>query len=436
MSGEARNAVLRTLRHLEPPHKGDKFSRIPTYAQNIPKFVQPKDRIKYWNIVPGDHVKLRTGRKLLLGDTIVKAEGIVDKIDRTKNWVWLRDVDEKVQLAPSAIKHTRPRLIDPLDVKKGYTPNYMATPRPVHYSNLMLKVPGRDEYAMRLSNSEPTYDRSRNMFVWERYATIPVSPERAAELGRATEKVLVPWPKSTNTVRRVMSSEMMDRKGIEKETWAPWRPEDPVLLVPPKGSTSALSLQRAAILTEKRRELDAEKERLRPKALRPPGAQGVYPGFDIKVRNKPPPIAQPPTPAETIRERQQLAADWAHSEPLQQHRQEGGLAFLYKDYLDLAPRHGPASGGNWSDLPPLAPKGGLDAPREPTSGKLQQPVGKLDVDRMPIELMMTNELANYHGLKWRMRRYQQIQANKRIVEAQTKLDAADLLKELDVLKIK
>lgn len=434
MTEAVKGVVMRNLRHMEPPNKGDKFyPRAPTYARHTAKFVQPKHRIAFWNIVPGDHVRLRSGRVREIGDEKVRPEGVVDKIDRSKNWVWLRDVDDKNKLAPKAIKHSIPRLIDPLDPKKGYTPNVMSISRPVHYSNLMLKIPGRDEYAMRLTHSTPKYDRARGMFVWKRYATVRLPLDKARQEGRTTEKVQIPWPKST-PFRKVIDAEMTDRRGVENETWAPWRPEDPVLLAPPKGITSELSEQRAAVLAEQRRLLDERKESERVKPVRPKNAMGIYPGFDIKIRGKPPPIAQPPTAAETIRERQDLAAEWANSKPLLEHRKEGGLAFLYKDYLDIAPRHGPASGGNWSDLPASVEKGGLDAPRDKHTGRLTQGLSRLDVDRMPIELMMTNELANYHGLKWRMRRWQQMQIDKKALAVEQEKEHVELLKELKVLR--
>lgn len=430
-----KHGVLTSLRHLEPGRKGDKFwPRVPSYAASKVKYVQPKDRIPYFNIVPGDHVKLRSGRVQQIGDEKVRAEGIVDRIDRSKNWVWLRDVDEDNKLAPKATKHVIPMFVDPLDPSKGYSGNVQEVSRPVHYSNLMLKIPGRDEYAMRLTNSPPTYNAARGMFVWKRFATIRLPAEKARELGQLTEKVQVPWPKST-AFRKVLSPEMIDKRGVEKESWAPWRPEDPVLLASPKATTSSLSERRAALLSKQREDRDALKESLRPKAVRPSSAMGIYPGFDIKVRGKPPPIAQPPTAAETLNEQQERAAQWAQSEPVQQHRKEGGLAFLYRDYLDLAPRHGPASGGDWSDLPTSVEKGGLDAPRDQHTGRLTQSLSRTDVDRMPIELMMTNDLANYHGLKWRMRRWQQMQADKKVVAAEQEKKRAELLKELKVLKL-
>lgn len=88
---------MRSLQHMQPPTKGSKFAiKAPTHAAHRPKFVQPKDRIPFWNIVPGDHVKLRHGRvgqNEGLDQEKVRGEGVVLSIDREKNWIWLRDVD-------------------------------------------------------------------------------------------------------------------------------------------------------------------------------------------------------------------------------------------------------------------------------------------------------------------------------------------------------
>jgi hypothetical protein len=54
---------------------------------------------------------------------------------------------------------------------------------------------------------------------------------------------------------------------------------------------------------------------------------------------------------------------------------------------------------------------------------------------MPIELLMTNDLTNEQGLKYRMRRWQQMQQQKREQAARDLKAQKELLKELDVLKL-
>ncbi|SPO31722.1 uncharacterized protein UTRI_06572_B [Ustilago trichophora] len=438
MSGAGTTAgVLRSLRHLNPPTKGSKFAiKAPSHAAHRPKFVQPKDRIPFWNIVPGDHVKLRCGRvgqkEGLDSKDKIRGEGIVVSIDREKNWLWLRDVDDNNKLAPKAIRHIVPRLVDPLQPEKGYGPNTTDIPRPIHYSNVMLKIPGSDQFAVRLSRSAAKYDKRKGMYIWKRYATVKASDEKLLETGKAFEKVEVPWPTLPGK-RRFLDSTMSDRNVVEAESWAPWRPEDPVLLPERKRVTSPQSERRAELLTLQRIKLDAAKAtQAGPSA--PAYALGTYAGFK-QSRVKPPPIAQPPTPAETIRLRTDAASEWASGDAIEAHRQEGGLSFLWRDYLDVAPRQGPASGGDWSELPASTPKGGLDARRSPRDGRLTDGVSRNDVDRMPIELLMAKDLTNERGLKWRMRRWKEKQVEKQQDAIEEHRARSELLKELDALKI-
>lgn len=433
------SSVMRSLRHLNPPTKGSKFAvRAPSHAAHQPKFVQPKDRIPFWNIVPGDHVKLRCGsvgqKDGLDSDNKIRGEGIVVSIDREKNWLWLRDVDDKNKLAPKAIRHIIPRYVDPLQPEKGYGPNTTEIPRPVHYSNVMLKIPGTDQFAVRLSRSAAKYNKRKGMYIWKRFATLKASDEKFLETGKPFEKVEVPWP-SLPAKRRHQDTTMSDRNVVEAESWAPWRPEDPVLLPERKRTTSPQSERRAALLTLERMQLDAAKVEQAGPSAAPPNAHGTYAGFKKESRAKPPPIAQPPTPAELIRLNTNAASEWASGEMIEAHRQEGGLSFLWRDYLDVAPQQGPASGGDWSELPPSTPKGGLDARRNPYDGRLTDGLSRNDVDRMPIELLMSRDLTNERGLKWRMRRWKDKQAEKQQEAIGMQRSKSELLKELDALRI-
>lgn len=228
---------------------------------------------------------------------------------------------------------------------------------------------------------------------------------------------------------------MSDRNVVEAESWAPWRPEDPVLLPERKRTTSPQSERRAALLTLERMQLDAAKVEQAGPSAAPPNAHGTYAGFKKESRAKPPPIAQPPTPAESIRLNTNAASEWASGEMIEAHRQEGGLSFLWRDYLDVAPQQGPASGGDWSELPPSTPKGGLDARRNPYDGRLTDGLSRNDVDRMPIELLMSRDLTNERGLKWRMRRWKDKQAEKQQEAIGMQRSKSELLKELDALRI-
>ncbi|PWY98664.1 hypothetical protein BCV70DRAFT_201465 [Testicularia cyperi] len=440
MSGQGTTSmVLRSLRHLRAPIKGSKFgNRMPSQAAHQPKFVQPKDRVPFWNIVPGDHVRLRTGRvgetQGLDGKEKIRGEGVVLSVDREKNWLWLRDVDEKNQLAPKALRHITPRLLDPSAAEKGYGPNVTNIPRPVHYSNVMLKIPGTETFAVRLSRSAARYNRRKGIWTWKRYATVRVSDDKLLESGKPYEKVEVPWP-SVPAKRRHRGPDMADVHAVDSETWAPWRPEDPVLLPPARGTTSVQSELRADLALAERMELDAAKARAAGPSATPANALGTYAGFK-PGRVKPPPIAQPPTPAETLREQKESSADWASGPAIQAHHQEGGLSFMYSDYLDVAPRYGPAHSLTLPSSTPSNRASTTDNIRNQHTGKLLHPPSPNDLDRMPIELLMHNDLANPRGLKWRMRRWKQNKLQQAADQHLVNKADAELLKELEVLKIK
>lgn len=78
-----------TLAHLRPPPtKGGKFGMpVPTHFKPPGKqFVQVKDRIPFWNIAPGDKVKLVKG-----GDDVRNKVGTVEQVWRESNRVSLKE---------------------------------------------------------------------------------------------------------------------------------------------------------------------------------------------------------------------------------------------------------------------------------------------------------------------------------------------------------
>ncbi|CAA7260274.1 unnamed protein product [Cyclocybe aegerita] len=136
------------------------------------KSVRPADRIKWWNIVPGDQICLR-------GDT----EGTVHEvlsINRLSNRVFLKNTS-----SPSK------------DSAAPQTKNY-------HYSRCQLyvgeyRLPPKDDptgalvqqpvFASRIGTSQPKWDYSRKRWVWRRYAisTVPKFPHLSG-------KIRIPWP--------------------------------------------------------------------------------------------------------------------------------------------------------------------------------------------------------------------------------------------------
>lgn len=111
MSGMTNRRVLRSLDHMWQGTNNKFINKLrPTHAASTPTYVPPKDRIAFWNIVPGDVVKLRSGavahdehgRK-------IRGEGIVQSIDRTTNRVLLRDLDVRTMTNSRIIISSRPK---------------------------------------------------------------------------------------------------------------------------------------------------------------------------------------------------------------------------------------------------------------------------------------------------------------------------------------
>lgn len=94
--------------------------------------VKQKDRIKFWNIVPGDYVRVKRGNvasQLGLDPNVhkVKPEGVVVRIDRMKNVAYLKveaDSPEKVSIAPGCCY----QFLAPI-----YLPHVLALTSPLYF---------------------------------------------------------------------------------------------------------------------------------------------------------------------------------------------------------------------------------------------------------------------------------------------------------------
>ena len=431
-SGSTTQRVLRSLDHMRQG-PSEKFSRKlrPSYMQPRIHYMPPKDRIKFWNIVPGDHVKLRSGA---VGHNEqgrpIRGEGIVDRVDRTTNRIWLRDLSDDHKLAPKIIRHAIPRMVDPEGgPEKGFSGNVNTVARPVHYSKVMLKVPDSEHFASRVENTTPYWDKRRNMFAWRRFAVIKDLSEEAVRSGNVVRRVEVPWPHYPQR-KRPFNENLADYATVTEETWVPWVPEDPVLLPSRRARSTEAGEADAA---ERRVAWEKKRSELLSKAgadlETPPGAQ-TYAGFHFRAKIRPPPIAQMPSPAEHIGSERERLSEFVNDEETQRHVEQGGQVFAAADYLDAAPLYGPAAGGNWN------------APAEPSTGTARTAEGRLanapgmsDLHNMPLELLMGDELSNMHGLKWRIRRFNERRKIEKEAAATNESERADLLKELKALQL-
>ncbi|GAA5821880.1 hypothetical protein JCM11251_004758 [Rhodosporidiobolus azoricus] len=184
---DLQRTLQRALTHLNPPPvKGGKFARnaIPTHFRQNPAFVQVKDRIPFWHVAPGDRVKLVKG-----GEDVKGKVGVVDRVDRETNRVYLKEPEfaaQKRQFAEYPGQQLEPSF------SSGDAGGTYVAARAFHISNVRLQVrDGEHEYtATRVRKSKITWDRRLRRFAWKRYALVP-------ELGTGEEGGWreLPWPK-------------------------------------------------------------------------------------------------------------------------------------------------------------------------------------------------------------------------------------------------
>ncbi|KDN40833.1 hypothetical protein RSAG8_07851, partial [Rhizoctonia solani AG-8 WAC10335] len=114
-------------------------SRIPTKLSTQPNYPKPSDRIKYWNIVPGDTVRI------VRGAHAENKKQEVLSVDKTRNLVYLKDIT----------------------MMRGQGESASRVSKPIHYSNLQLylgvydlpdkngQTKDTEVYATRISTSKP-----------------------------------------------------------------------------------------------------------------------------------------------------------------------------------------------------------------------------------------------------------------------------------------
>ncbi|WVQ80296.1 hypothetical protein IAT38_002401 [Cryptococcus sp. DSM 104549] len=201
-------AVSRLVKGYLPPPvaKPSKFiNRSQTRAPHPSvHYVQPKDRIRRWNIRPGDKVRLMVGKPTeKYKNERNTNEGwkvhTVKLVDVTRNRLFLDGVKHLKKTNPI---RPHPPNFDKLSDhdKQSYDAqqNYQAELKPVHYSNVQLCVEHDEKgtnsvFATRLKTTEPKWNPYRNRMEWKRLAArLKGTPEAEEQM----EAVVIPWAKT------------------------------------------------------------------------------------------------------------------------------------------------------------------------------------------------------------------------------------------------
>ncbi|WVR03401.1 hypothetical protein IAU60_000392 [Kwoniella sp. DSM 27419] len=202
MSGEPVSRIPRGLHHLVSTRTNKFAGRLPSRLPHAStKFVQPRDRVRKWNIRPGDRVRLLSGtpkQKFLNEED--SSEGwktfAVKQVDMARNRVFLEGVNNK----KTNVIHKRPDNYDSLteQQKKSYDDqkNFASTMRPVHYSNVQLCLENKDgvssTFATRIKTAQTHFNTRTNRLDWIRLAAKISGP---TDLAPDAEAPMIRWPK-------------------------------------------------------------------------------------------------------------------------------------------------------------------------------------------------------------------------------------------------
>ncbi|KAJ7067962.1 hypothetical protein C8F01DRAFT_1116358 [Mycena amicta] len=184
---------VRTLpRHLRVSKKGqwDAFDPSKKADAHI-----PKERIKFWNIVPGDRVRVRGRYGNKLRD--------VWKIRRLENIVEFPVPESSKTAQNPAYSYASCQL---------YMGDYEFPPLPGSAEPRKLPV-----FAKRISTSPPVWNSRQHRWQWDRFATrtTPLVPHLKGQ------KILIPWPKVPKKAHAAAGLYDTKKQDVYKVTYVP-----------------------------------------------------------------------------------------------------------------------------------------------------------------------------------------------------------------------
>ncbi|KAH9077486.1 hypothetical protein EDB83DRAFT_2350290 [Lactarius deliciosus] len=142
-----------------------------SFEDILVKAAKPKDRIKYWNIVPGDRIRI-------IGDKEGKLLEVA-KVNKLSNRVYLKGATAKTEGGLKNVHYSRCQL---------FIGEFEFPPRGTAIEARTLPV-----FATRVGTSPPYWQPMGARYEWERFAagTTPRLPVTSNTSGR----VKIPWPK-------------------------------------------------------------------------------------------------------------------------------------------------------------------------------------------------------------------------------------------------
>ncbi|KAK8845297.1 hypothetical protein IAR55_006010 [Kwoniella newhampshirensis] len=196
--------IPRGLQYLTSSRPNKFAGRLPSRLPHATtKYVQPRDRVRKWNIRPGDRVRLTSGTPQQKFQNEKNSEEgwktyEVKQVDLERNRVFLEGINNK----KANIIHAKPDNFDSLaeGQKQSYNEqkNFVATMRPVHYSNVQLCLEDKSgpdsTFVSRMKTGHTHFNKSSQRFDWRRYAA-KISGPLDAQAQTDEASVSIAWPK-------------------------------------------------------------------------------------------------------------------------------------------------------------------------------------------------------------------------------------------------
>ncbi|KAL7421427.1 hypothetical protein Q5752_004313 [Cryptotrichosporon argae] len=195
--------VPKGLHHLEPAVSNKFQKKYPSRAPHPPTaYVAPAARVRRWNVVPGDLVRLLVGKpKERFNDETKGKDGgykvyRVSKVDMERNRVYLDGISNKKANPIMRAPDNFDELTETEQASYRDQKNYVPALRAVHYSNVQLCVdPESNVFASRIATSAPSFDRTTRRLKWDRFAS-KLSGETSLAPDAARGQVEVRWPEN------------------------------------------------------------------------------------------------------------------------------------------------------------------------------------------------------------------------------------------------